>query len=237
MTRVNILYISENAVLLEWPEKICPIQHQHIMFCLQQIYSSLKGLVIDCIASYSSLVIYYKFEQIAHNSLNSLLNNIIQKPFEANTISANNNVIEIPVYYGEDSGWDLKDVAQQSKMTIDDVIKTHTQTTYRAYALGFTPGFCYLGELDSLLQLSRKSSPRLSVPKGAVAIAEQQTAIYPHTSPGGWHIIGQTPMEMYKAVDGQFTSTLAVGQSVNFVSINKTEFLALGGIINQEQDL
>ncbi|WP_077340462.1 5-oxoprolinase subunit PxpB [Pseudocolwellia agarivorans] len=236
---VTLSYISENAVLLEWPEKVCAVQHQHIMHCQQQIGLALKSTVIDSIASYASLIIYYKFDQITHDSLNTLLLNVVQKSHLSNenlTLSkqTSETEIEIPVYYGEEAGWDIQTVAQQTQLTCAEVIQYHTQTTYRAYALGFTPGFCYLGELVPRLQLARKSSPRLSVPKGAVAIAEQQTAVYPNTSPGGWHIIGQTPLDMYSVKNNEFESTISVGQSVKFVSITQAEFLSLGGELIKE---
>lgn len=244
---VSISYISENAVLLEWPERICAKQHQHIMYCQQQICSTLSTLIIDCVTSYASLIIYYKFDKIEHDRLNTLLLNIINTAYLAKEIliaNTENTTVEIPVYYGDDSAWDMQSVAQQTKLSIKEIIRLHTQRTYRAYALGFTPGFCYLGELPKQLHLPRKSSPRLAVPKGSVAIAEQQTAIYPNTSPGGWHIIGQTPIEMYQVdiestvtnkVNKQFKSTIRVGQSVKFRSISKTEFLSLGGKLLQEK--
>ncbi|WP_076420901.1 5-oxoprolinase subunit PxpB [Colwellia sp. UCD-KL20] len=236
---VTLSYISENAVLLEWPEIVCAVQHQHIMHCQQQIDLALKNTIVDSIASYASLIIYYKFDQITHDSLNTLLLNVVQKSYLSNENltqpkQASENEIEIPVYYGEEAGWDIQNVAQQTQLTRAEVIQYHTQTTYRAYALGFTPGFCYLGELVPRLHLPRKSSPRLSVPKGAVAIAEQQTAIYPNSSPGGWHIIGQTPLDMYNVKNDEFKSTISVGQSVKFVSITQAEFLSLGGDLIKE---
>jgi len=246
---VSITYISENSVLLEWPEKVCAIQHQHIMLCQTQICNALTDKVIDCIASYASLLIYYKFELIPHDELNTLLHDLVQRPSSVNNVIHNmvntaesavdnnheQNIIEVPVYYGNEAGWDLTDVAEQTQLSVKDIIKLHTQAPYRAYALGFTPGFCYLGELPAQLQLPRKASPRLSVPKGAVAIAEQQTAIYPNTSPGGWHIIGQTPLDMYSTDKQSFKSTINIGQSVKFVAISRAEFLSLGGTLIQEQ--
>jgi|GEM_PF-42633 len=228
-SHVSISYLSENTVLLEWPEKICSHQHQHIIYCQQQIYLALKNIVIDSVVSYASLIIYYKFDQLKHDKLNTILRHAITQSYSMlnftenvshrsiNSTSNNplvnnspiknecltdlttlNNVVEIPVYYAEDSGWDIRCVAQQIGATVAEVIQLHSQTIYRAYALGFTPGFCYLGELVPQLQLPRKSTPRLSVPKGSVAIAQQQTAVYPISSPGGWHIIGQTPIEMFQ---------------------------------------
>ena len=236
---ITISYISENAVMLEWPEKICPIQHQHIMYCQAQVAHAFTDKIIDCISSYASLLIYYKFELVTHYTINTFLHNLIQTPYSPNNMTHEKNKVEIPVYYGEDAGWDLSEVAQQTQLSINEIIKLHTQTMYRAYALGFTPGFCYLGELPKQLQLPRKASPRLLVPKGAVAIAQQQTAVYPNASPGGWHIIGQTPLDMYSvdisAKDQPFNSAINVGQSVKFIAITKAEFLSLGGQLVQDK--
>ena len=93
--------------------------------------------------------------------------------------------------------------------------------------MGFTPGFCYLASLPNILHLPRKASPRTQVPKGAVAIAEQQTAVYPNQSPGGWHIIGQTPLPMYSTKNGQFNAKINVGQNVKFYAISKAEFIVM----------
>lgn len=252
--RIAINHISENAILLEWPEKMCEKQHQHIMHCQTKIEQTLASNLIESIVSYASLIIYYRFEWFIHKygadaqyAIDKVLRNIVEQPLVKNINSINNhsaassidNVIEIPVYYGKDSGWDLKEVAQRTHLSIAEVIEKHTQKTYRAFALGFTPGFCYLGQLPAELQLARKSSPRLFVPKGAVAIAGEQTAIYPNASPGGWHILGQTPTVMTSispTQDDAFKSTINVGQNVKFIAISKNEFLALGGDLHPENN-
>ena len=248
---VTINHVSENAILIEWPQIICEKQHQHIMLCQKKIESTLLNSLIDSIASYASLIIYYDVTSIdpiifneKSSSIDIVIRNIVEKNYSnlATEVSTQ-KIIEIPVYYDESSGWDIKDVAQRLNLSIDDVIKQHTQTTYRAYALGFTPGFCYLGQLPKALQLPRKKSPRISVPKGAVAIAEKQTAVYPNNSPGGWHILGQTPMPMLIASNDtentrtQFSTTIKVGQEVRFSSITQEEFLALGGTLELNIEL
>ena len=242
---VTINHISENAILIEWPQIICEKQHQHIMLCQKQIQNTLLNGLIDSIASYASLIIYYDInpiQPIIFNenapSIEIIIRDIVEKNYVNLALEASaQTVIEIPVYYGESAGWDIKYVAQRANLSIDEVIKKHTQTTYRAYALGFTPGFCYLGQLPKALQLSRKESPRINVPKGAVAIAEQQTAVYPNNSPGGWHILGQTPMPMLisskntESTHAQFSTVINVGQQVRFSSITRKEFLTLGGTL------
>jgi len=250
----TINYISENAILLQWPEKMCAEQHQHIMYCQKNIKKVFADNLIESIASYASLIIYYRFDCLfqkhgvdTQHHLHESLMQIVNQPFVIDAAEAYQTdapdsllekiIIEIPVYYGEEAGWDIHDVAHRTKLSIESIVSMHSQTIYRAFALGFTPGFCYLGQLPKALQLPRKSTPRLTMPKGAVAIAGEQTAVYPNQSPGGWHIIGQTPMAMttLSAAHPQtFSSTLSVGQNVRFTAINKEEFLALDGELQYE---
>ncbi len=241
---INIAALSENALLLSWPEIICEQQHQQIIHCQQRIKSQFGELIIDTIASYNTLMVYYRFEQISLAQITTKLVAICQQLTASTAAESRTELVEIPVYYGEDAGWDLNLVAQQTQLSIAQVIERHSQTIYHAYALGFTPGFCYLGCLDKSLILPRKNSPRVAIPKGAVAIAEQQTAIYPSKSPGGWHIIGQTPMPMF-AVNHEtnssqqgdninFSPAINVGQQVKFTPIDYQRFCQLGGKLELE---
>ena len=232
---ITLTAVSENALLLTWPEIICAQQHQQIITCQQLINQRLSHLIIETVASYNSLMVYYPFEKITLSNIHNQLNELCQQLAQPAPRQAADVIVEIPVYYGTDAGWDLSLVAQQTQLSIGEVIRRHSGQTYHAYALGFTPGFCYLGRLDKSLSLPRRSSPRVHIPKGAVAIAEQQTAVYPKSSPGGWHIIGQTPMPMFtieqqeNQQSAKFTPAISVGQQVVFKSIELDEFIALGG--------
>ena len=226
--------VAENALLLSWQAKISLTQHNQIIALQKIIVQKSDALIIETVASYHCLMIY--FNPLLTDS--SQLINKIQTIIKDHPISEdhdksgelkdnNTNCINIPVYYDIDQQWDLAEVAQRCNMSMDDVIKQHSANIYHGFALGFTPGFCYLASLPQTLHLPRKSSPRLKVPQGAVAIAEQQSAIYPIESPGGWHIIGQTPLPMYESKNGQFNATINVGQNVKFYAITKAEFIAL----------
>ena len=234
---ITIDAIAENALLLTWPEIISTEQHQQILSTQQQIKALFTEHIIESICAYNSLIIYYHFQQLPTANFIEKLQQCLAKQTDITPLAknvVNKRVIEIPVYYGEDAGWDLLTVAKQTHLAINDVIALHSQQTYRAYALGFTPGFCYLATINEKLLLPRKATPRLKVPAGAVAIAQTQTAVYPTISPGGWHILGQTPHPMFKLLGEKFEPTINVGDEIKFTAIDKTTFEKLGGIIELE---
>jgi KipI family sensor histidine kinase inhibitor len=228
---VSIEVVAENALLLSWPQQVSEAQHNDIITLQSILKQQLSALIIESVASYHCLMIYYQFQLTSTESLIKKITAIAAalKKTTANLVDNQQpqTCIQIPVYYDTQQQWDLHTVAEHCNISITEVIKLHSSMVYRSYALGFTPGFCYLATLPKALTMARKSSPRTKVPKGAVAIAEQQTAIYPNESPGGWHIIGQTPLPMYQCNNAEFTATIKVGQSVQFYSISKAEFLAL----------
>lgn len=224
--------ISENALLLTWRNEININQHKHILQLQKTLNEQLVGVLIDSVASYHCLMVYYHFQQISTEQMIEKVEFIIKKEQSKHgtqlpslPTSGSNEILRIPVYYDLEQQWDLKAVAQNCGLTINEVINYHCQQQYRSFALGFTPGFCYLASLPTVLQLPRKSTPRQKVPQGAVAIAEQQTAIYPHQSPGGWHIIGQTPLAMYQYNHQYFQPTIKLGQAIEFYAISKQEFI------------
>jgi inhibitor of KinA len=134
--------------------------------------------------------------------------------------------LEIPVSYGGEFGPDLSDVASLHGITPAQVIESHTSVTYIVYFLGFVPGFAYLGELPEALQVPRLPKPRPSVPPGSVGIAGKQTGVYPFGVPGGWRLIGRTPLAMFRG-DRNNMSFLSIGDRVRFASISNARFTAL----------
>lgn len=131
---------------------------------------------------------------------------------------ADDRLLEVPVRYGGDYGPDLTEVAEACGMSVQDVVAMHAGTTYRVFMLGFSPGFAYLGILPPQLRLPRRSEPRLRVPAGSVAIAAAQTAVYPHSSAGGWHLIGRTEKSFWD-VTAIEPALLRPGDRVRFVPI------------------
>jgi KipI family sensor histidine kinase inhibitor len=137
-------------------------------------------------------------------------------------------LVTLPVYYAAESGPDLEALAERASLTVEEVIAIHQSVEYRVYAIGFAPGFAYLGEVDERIAAPRLSTPRQKVPRGAVAIADRQTAVYPAPSPGGWNLIGRCPVRMFNP-DADPTMPVRVGDRVRFEAIERQAYLDLGG--------
>jgi KipI family sensor histidine kinase inhibitor len=153
---------------------------------------------------------------------------VLQTLAAPDEVPASGNRITLPAYYSAESGADLLTLAADRGLTPEDVIRIHTEQEYRVYAIGFAPGFAYLGEVDERIAAPRLSTPRQRVPRGAVAIADRQTAVYPAVSPGGWNLIGLCPLRMFNP-DSDPTMPVTVGDIVSFEPIDRDRFLELGG--------
>ena len=143
----------------------------------------------------------------------------------AQAAAAAARTIEIPVCYGGEYGPDLDDVAKHTGLSADEVVQRHHAGHYLVYAVGFTPGFAYLGGLAETLFTPRRATPRTSVPAGSVGIGWQQTGVYPVASPGGWQLIGRTPLALFQAAENP-PARLRVGDRVTFRAIAPEEFRA-----------
>ncbi len=199
---------------------------------VQHNYTLLKNLkdsgFIDLTPSYTSILIHYDSEIYSYNSILKYLRTILVEEIEA--IEKEGREVEIPIYYDEEVGFDLKRVAELAKISIQDVIELHHKTIYSVYTIGFLPGFAYLGEVDAKIATPRLETPRTKIPKGSLGIADNQSAIYPIQSPGGWNIVGRTYLDMFdKSIDG--FSYLSVGDRVKFKPISRDEFIKNGGVI------
>lgn len=198
---------------------------------VQRAYLSLKSLniegIIEIIPSYTSIYILYDIFKYDYSSFVEILRNSIDLNYED---TRTKNIINIDVYYGDEVALDLNDMSFKTNLSIEKIIELHSSKLYDVYAMGFSPGFAFLASVDKQIAVPRLSSPRKSVPKGSVAIADTQTAVYPQQSPGGWNIIGRTAMELFDK-NLEKLSPLSVGDKVKFNPISKEEFLSQGGVI------
>ena len=183
----------------------------------------LKGIV-ELVPTYGSLLVVYDQLTVGYAGLIEQLK-ILAEGLEGVEIP-DREVVEIPVVYGGEYGPDLGIVAQLNSISEDEVIMRHSEAEYPIYMLGFVAGFPYLGGMDKSIAAPRKQTPRLKIPAGSVGIAGQQTGIYSVESPGGWQIIGRTPLKLYDA-DREKTILLRAGQSIRFKPITEAEYEAM----------
>lgn len=174
--------------------------------------------------AYSSLLVKFDPLKLGHEALEDILRGHLQRMEDLNLPEP--RLVEIPVCYGREFGPDLMDVAELRHMTLDRLIELHASTTYTAYFLGFVPGFAYLGELPSELATPRLPTPRRSVPAGSVGIAGSQTGVYPISTPGGWRLLGRTPVAMFLPNRTEMC-LLSIGDRVQFVPISREQFAKL----------
>ena len=225
---LRIEIAGENALIIYFAEQANAEVAAKVQQAQLLIRKTMSNDIIDLIPSYTSMLVVFDLLKVNHqqvaNQLRMLLKNL---QIYHDTQGA---LIELPVYYAIESGPDLNVIAKHANLPVEQIITIHQQQEYRVYAIGFAPGFAYLGEVDERIAMPRLSTPRMKVPKGAVAIAGRQTAIYPSTSPGGWNIIGQCPVEMFTA-NKIPTMPVQVGDRVKFKAICKEQFFALGGVL------
>jgi len=173
---------------------------------------------------YCSLLVKFDAVRMRHEEVEAILRQYIARLEEVELPEA--RVVEIPVCYGGEFGPDLGDVATARGMTPEHVIGLHGSVEYLVYFLGFVPGFAYLGELPEALVTPRLATPRKKVPAGSVGIAGNQTGVYPFATPGGWRLLGRTPVKMFQAAREEL-SLLAIGDRVRFTPIDAQRFAAL----------
>jgi len=228
----KVVIASENSSIVYFSERPCSQTSDQIAYTANALKVRLGDDLIDLIPSYHSLLVIYNPLKLGYQKIEQEIRNTIGQ-WTSNNQSQKGPIVELPVYYSPESGPDLQRIADHSGLTIDQIIEIHQQTEYTVYAMGFAPGFAYLGEVDTRIAMPRLATPRHNVPQGAVAIADRQTAIYPSRSPGGWNLIGLCPTSLFNA-EQQPPSPMAVGDRICFKAISRDEFIQLGG---SEQNL
>ena len=223
----KLVTASENSVIIYFSEQPNATTSNKIAYVVETLKNQLSNQLIDLVPCYASLLVIYNSTTSNYQRIEAQIHSAIDS-WQPNPDKQTARQIELPIYYSRESGPDLERVADHNGLSIEQVIATHQQTQYTAYALGFAPGFAYLGELDSTIATPRLATPRYRVPAGAVAIADRQTAIYPAPSPGGWNLIGLCPTPLFN-IDRQPSSVIQVGDSLSFKAISREQFLELGG--------
>lgn len=218
--------VSENAIMLYLEQTISDDVSIRIQHCAAIIEKELDDILIDLVPSYASLLILYQPLSSSHVDVMRRIRKALADPPVQN-VNAQNCVV-LPVYYAPEAGVDLETLAERANLSIAQVIELHSTAIYRVYAIGFAPGFAYLGQVDPRIAAPRHATPRAQVPRGSVAIADRQTAVYPTASPGGWNLIGRCPVPMFNAHSDP-SMPVSVGDTVRFSPIDRDEYLKLGG--------
>lgn len=222
--------LGDSAITLDYGNVIDETINRKIIALFHSLNKEpLKGM-IEAVPAYSSLTVYYDVIQlkkfapgnttIAEWMIRQFEKRIELMQPEDDSLSRH---IKIPVCYEKEFASDIEELALLKKISVDEVIHIHSSKTYRVYMLGFLPGFAYMGEVDEKIEMPRRSLPRQKIKPGSVGIAGRQTGIYPMVSPGGWQIIGRTPLMLFNA-ESENPTLLRAGDTIQFYSISKDEF-------------
>lgn len=222
----TIFPLGDSALTIDFGNTIDEAVNKKVQHLFQQLKSA-STFIIDVVPAYSSVTVYYDvlgLKTIHNNPFEGAKDLVLPFLVEEQPVSLSTpRQIRIPVCYAKPYALDLEEIASQKGLLPEEVIHFHTSETYRVYMIGFLPGFAYMGTVDERIAAPRRSQPRTNIPAGAVGIAGIQTGIYPLTSPGGWNVIGQTPMAMFDA-QREDPVLLQPGDEISFYSITEDEF-------------
>lgn len=214
---LNYRHYSRNSILVEWPAEICQEILQDMLLFKSSVLQEKKLEDVQLVNAYHAILIIYNGEISNYEQKVAQLKSFYQSRSQSNTPIL--KLWKIPVCYDPVFGIDLVEISKAKQRNVDDIIRWHSEVVYQIYFIGFLPGFLYLGGLDPRLAVARKDQPRQQIEKGAVAIGGGQTGIYPNASPGGWNIIGNSPIEFFNPL---FKSPCfaTAGDHIQFVPIS-----------------
>lgn len=227
---LTISPLGDTALIINFGNKIDEILNSKVLHLYDELKKHALPFIKDIVPAYSSLVIFYDLLILENKkSVNrsymeivlAYLKKILAEDIKISVLSSRK--IKIPVCYSEKYALDIKDISKERKLSPQQIISLHTAKKYRVYMIGFLPGFAYMGEVDEQIAMPRKAQPRTHVEAGSVGIAGRQTGIYPLDSPGGWQIIGKTPLKLFNKEKDE-PVLLQPGDEIEFYSITEDEF-------------
>ncbi|MEA3321437.1 MAG: 5-oxoprolinase subunit PxpB [Bacillota bacterium] len=178
--------------------------------------------ITELVPAYTTLTVFYRPDKFSYKDLCNTLEDI-KKVLQKEEVQSNATVFEIPVLYGGDVGQDLSEVASYNDLAEDEVVSIHSNQPYLIYMMGFVPGFPYLGGMPKEIAMPRRENPRAKIEAGSVGIAGEQTGVYPLETPGGWQIIGRTPVKLYDP-EREEPILLSAGAYIRFVPVGQKEY-------------
>jgi inhibitor of KinA len=223
----HIQPMGDSAFVIRFGESISPELHERVVALLRALDSAREPWVVDLVPGYASVMVLYDALRTTPEEVRRWLRETLPR---ARPEATSHRVVEVPVWYHPSVGPDLEPLAREKGLTVEELVALHSAPEYLVYMLGFKPGFPFLGGLDPLLFSARLATPRTAVPAGSVGIGGQQTGIYPLSSPGGWKLLGRTPLRIFSPeADPPFA--LNIGDRVRFVPITDARFRELGGVL------
>lgn len=225
----RLVPMGDRALVIEFGDAADPVLSSHIAAMAQRMRASPPAGVLDIVPTYTTLALHYDPAAVEdgdspYDALAGQVESWLGDEPPGSSIKG--RAMEIPVCYGGEFGEDLEALAGRHGLQPQDVVRLHSEARYHVHMLGFVPGFAYLGGLDARLATPRRDDPRPKVPAGSVAIGGSQTGIFPLATPGGWHLIGRTPLRLFMP-DSEPPCLLNAGDSVQFVPISAAQFDSL----------
>ena len=222
---MRFLNAGDSAMIVELGNEISPLINSKIKKITAFLDSLNKDGIVDLLPTYRSIIIYFNPLKISKGEMEKLIIGNCDVNYDT-LEDAEQDIVEIPVIYGGEYGPDLDNIANTNSLTPEEVVDIHTSGEYLVYMLGFTAGFPYLGGMSKKIATPRLKEPRLKIPGGSVGIAGEQTGVYPLESPGGWQLLGRTPLELFNP-NKENPCLLNVGEYIKFVPVDEKEYLEI----------
>ena len=232
MQNIKIRPAGDASLLIEFGQEISPEINAKITATVQLMKEQHIEGVVDIIPAFCSLLINYDSRVLSYDDLSKRMKRLLNIEIKAG--ESGRRVFEIPVCYGGQYGPDLANIAEHAGLTEEEVIEIHSSRDYLIYMLGFLPGFCYLGGLDERIHTPRLANPRLKINAGSVGIGGSQTGIYPLDSPGGWQLMGMTPVKTYDP-DREVPILLSAGDYIRFIPVDEEEYLRIKELVERDE--
>ena len=222
----RIEVVAIDCLMVRLFEVIAEANMPWMLAATQRLRAEFGTALVDLVPSYTTLMVHYDLRELTPTQARELID--LALTYLQPQAQGSGQCHVLPVWYDLSVGPELTLLSQRSGLTVEDVIRRHSAHEYQVFALGFAPGFAFMGLVDEMLATPRLNTPRKRVAAGSVGIAERQTAAYPVVSPGGWNLIGRTPAKLFdRARDGY--SLMQPGDTVRFAPVSHTEFVNLGG--------
>jgi inhibitor of KinA len=217
----RVIAAGDAALVVEFPPRVDPAINARLVYMAGELRRRAGAVIRDAVVGYTTLTVYFDPLHVDAAWLEGELRQLARE--EAADDLGVGVTIDVPVCYGGEFGPDLPDVAAACGCTEEDIVRLHTSVEYRVFVVGFVPGFAYMGVVDDRLMLPRRRTPRTKVPAGSVAVAAGQTGIYPIETPGGWHLLGRTPIRPFDPLRAQ-PVLFRPGDRVRFHAIDRAAF-------------